>query len=246
LSHQPQTHSTHIGSVATPWSCHGCSILCLHPLLKVLSILIALLTSSQISEIDSHKAICYESQNSKKRTISQNLKDYGKSLTIIDLWSCAHVQQRLTINKISWFVSSRGLMNDSLLPALKCSWWTFYLFANHVFSMVLHQERQSLVSIPAFMEHNLLANNSMIYSPFVGRGGGGPSISICTYCHRSGHTVEEYHQKHGYLVGHPRYPSRPRFNSRHSTHTVNSVVIDGKTNEAIEQVIRPNLPFSQA
>jgi len=95
----------------------------------------------------------------------------------------------------------------------------------------------------------------MIRSPFVrcDRGnsnpksnGRGHSVSTCTYCHRSGHTIEECHQKQGYPVGHPRYPGRPRFNLHLSAQVVNSVPTDGKTNEAIEQVIGPNLPFSQA
>jgi hypothetical protein len=87
---------------------------------------------------------------------------------------------------------------------------------NRVFSMVIQHERQQVGSSLPTDEPNLFVN-----AAYKTRSGGSPgpsgapptrtgaSTKQCTYCHRSGHTVEECYSKHGYPPGHPRYPGQP-------------------------------------
>ncbi|KHN08774.1 hypothetical protein glysoja_032189, partial [Glycine soja] len=44
----------------------------------------------------------------------------------------------------------------------------------------------------------------------------------CSYCHRTGHTINVCWGKHDYPSGHPHYLGRPRFNNRDSSSSANS------------------------
>ncbi|WVZ26235.1 hypothetical protein V8G54_004779 [Vigna mungo] len=112
---------------------------------------------------------------------------------------------------------------------------------SHVFSMVVQQERQHLLS------HGEEEPNAVINSGFTSSGKGrnsqvpprGPtsnntrnaSNKKCVYCHRTGHTIETCYGKHGYPPGHPRYPSCPRFNQRDDTSSAHNAVQETNNND---------------
>ncbi|WVZ08254.1 hypothetical protein V8G54_021600 [Vigna mungo] len=110
-----------------------------------------------------------------------------------------------------------------------------------VFSMVVQQERQHLLS------HGEKEPNAFINFGFTSSGKGrngqvplkGPtsnntrnaSNKKCVYCHRTGHTVETCYGKHGYPPGHPRYSGRPRFNQRDDTASANNAAQETNNND---------------
>ena len=74
-----------------------------------------------------------------------------------------------------------------------------------------------------------------------GRGGGHPtgqsnsnnrnfSTKKCVYCGRNGHTIDICYAKHGYPIGHPRYPGRPRFHIKDGSSS--SANVNNVTQEA--------------
>ncbi|KHN48801.1 hypothetical protein glysoja_030571, partial [Glycine soja] len=90
-----------------------------------------------------------------------------------------------------------------------------------------------------FSQSDLLQPNSFVNATAnsfqgKGRGGYGSTSTVkgavfskkCAYCHRAGHTVDVCWGKHGYPLGHPRYPGHPRFNNHNSSSSANSVVVD--------------------
>ena len=100
---------------------------------------------------------------------------------------------------------------------------------NRIFSMVIQHERQLLSSVGLPDDHQVLFNSTETRRLPTGRGRGsggrGTSQKICTYCGRSGHTIEICYAKHGYPPGHPRYPGRPRFHDRNSSNaSVNNTI----------------------
>jgi len=85
--------------------------------------------------------------------------------------------------------------------------------------MVIQQERQHLSSGLIIGEPNTLINVvDRQRRPPLGRGRGGTprsggrisSSKLCTFCGRTGHTVDVCYGKHGYPPGHPWYPGKPR------------------------------------
>ncbi|WVY97550.1 hypothetical protein V8G54_029701, partial [Vigna mungo] len=76
------------------------------------------------------------------------------------------------------------------------------------------------------------------------------SFKKCGYCHRTGHTMDVCYSKHDYPLGHPRYPRRPKFNSRTHSSTY-SIVSDAsyaeekETNESFTQDSGLNLTRAQ-
>ena len=101
---------------------------------------------------------------------------------------------------------------------------------NRVFSMVVQQERQLVLSSPT--EPNAFVNSAN--HSFFGKGcGSGPSSALkgastkkCSYCHRPGHTIDVCWGKHGYPPSHPRYPGRPKFNrDAFSSSSINNVAV---------------------
>ena len=105
---------------------------------------------------------------------------------------------------------------------------------NRVFSMVVQQERQLHVPSSASSEPNSFVNATANSFQGKGRGGYGSTSTVkgavfskkCAYCHRAGHTADVCWGKHGYPLGHPRYPGHPRFNNHNSSSSANSVVVD--------------------
>jgi len=100
---------------------------------------------------------------------------------------------------------------------------------NRVFSMVIQNERQHVVAASPLDAPNEFANNidSKVSSSVkttdiclsIGEthDGGGvqqpKSTKVCVYYRRIRHTVDVCYSKHGYPLGHPRYPGRPRFHN---------------------------------
>ena len=108
---------------------------------------------------------------------------------------------------------------------------------NRVFSMVVQHECQLSVVPPSSVEPNSFVNASNGF-------GKGRSVSSslstnknasnkkCSYCHRTGHTINVCWGKHDYPSGHPHYLGRPRFNNRDSSSSANSTA-------SIDPVERP-------
>ena len=87
-----------------------------------------------------------------------------------------------------------------------------------VFSMVIQQERQHLSSGLIIGKPNTLINatDSQRQASLERDRGGAPegggrgsSSKLCTFCGRTGHTIDVCYGKHGYPPGHPRYPGKP-------------------------------------
>ena len=57
-------------------------------------------------------------------------------------------------------------------------------------------------------------------------------IKVCTYCGRSGHTIDIYYGKHRYPPGHPYYSGRPWYHNHASS---SAFVNNAATNEAYEK-----------
>ena len=105
-----------------------------------------------------------------------------------------------------------------------------------VFSMVIQQERQHLSSSLIIGEPNTLINatdSQRRASLRRGRGGapgggGRGSLSkLCTFCGRTGYTIDVCYGKHGYPPGHPRYPGKPRVSRSQTSNSafINHVAI---------------------
>lgn len=109
---------------------------------------------------------------------------------------------------------------------------------NRVFSMVIQHERQLLNSISVLDDQKIVLNSADTRRPLFGRGRGAPSgggcgasNKLCTYCGRTGHTIDVCYGKHGYPPGHPRFPGRPRFHDRGSgAVSINSSVVNESEN----------------
>ncbi|XP_072072018.1 uncharacterized protein [Arachis hypogaea] len=108
---------------------------------------------------------------------------------------------------------------------------------NRIFAMVIQHERQLQALFGILEEPRILAAAAENCRSSSGRGrsfssGIGRSSSfsskMCTYCGRTGHTVEVCYSKHGYPPGHPRHPGRPLFNNRTFVSTSNCAVTFSK------------------
>jgi len=60
-----------------------------------------------------------------------------------------------------------------------------------------------------------------------GGGGRGSSSKLCTFCGRTGHTIDVCYGKHGYPPDHPRYPGKPRVSRSQTSNSasINHVAI---------------------
>ena len=89
--------------------------------------------------------------------------------------------------------------------------------------MVIQIEQQHVVAASPIDAPNEFANNidSKVSSSVnaIGKTHGGgrvqqpKSTKVCVYCRRTGHSIDVCYSKHGYPVGHPLYPGRPRFHN---------------------------------
>ena len=61
----------------------------------------------------------------------------------------------------------------------------------------------------------------------LGGGGRGSSSKLCTFCGRTGHTIDVCYGKHGYPPGHPLYPGKPRVSRSQTSNSasINHVAI---------------------
>ncbi|XP_006586507.1 uncharacterized protein [Glycine max] len=111
--------------------------------------------------------------------------------------------------------------------------------SNRVFSMVAQQERQHSSSSTIDEPNAFINVGQSTYGKGHGiRGPSGPagvnartngSNKKCIYCGCTEHTVDVCYSKHGYPLGHPHYPGRPRFHNRDNSPS--SVVVNSATQE---------------
>ncbi|KAG5049753.1 hypothetical protein JHK85_010856 [Glycine max] len=116
----------------------------------------------------------------------------------VDIWT--DLRKCFLKRSIYLLFRSQILLMDPLPPV------------NHVFSMIIQQERHNSSS-PIIDESNTFVN--VAQSTFRRRRGGGVpagqssdntrtfSNKKCIYCGRNGHTVDICYAKHGYPPGHP-------------------------------------------
>ena len=140
-------------------------------------------------------------------TCTCSAKSYHQQDFII--WFLKGLDERFTV------VRSQVLLMDPL-PSV-----------NRIFSMVIQHERQNPNTF------SVLEDTTDNRRPPFGRGRGAPaggrgqSNKVCTYCGRTGHTIDVCYAKHGYPPGHSRYPGRPHYHSCVSASaTVDSSVAD--------------------
>ncbi|XP_052110681.1 uncharacterized protein LOC127746565 [Arachis duranensis] len=102
-----------------------------------------------------------------------------------------------------------------------------FAFGHQSFALVIQHERQintanqQILATTIDPRRPLYSQGRGLASTGTGRRSN--SSELYTYCGRQGHTIDACYGKHGYPPGHPRYPSKPRFNGK-GTASINSAI----------------------